>query len=71
MHVAEVKSKKYGTCNRGVDKFFKTLAKLASNSVFLLVKSENNWPKTQKGSVRGKNNPRQHGEWVYICIRQS
>jgi hypothetical protein len=30
---------------RGVDKFFKTLAKLASSSVFSLAKSENNWPK--------------------------
>jgi hypothetical protein len=36
----------YGlACCRGVDKFFKTLAKLASSSVFLLAKSENNWPK--------------------------
>jgi hypothetical protein len=30
---------------RGVDKFFKTLAKLATSSVFSLAKSENNWPK--------------------------
>jgi hypothetical protein len=30
---------------RGLDKFFKTLAKLASSSVFSLTKSENNWPK--------------------------
>jgi hypothetical protein len=30
---------------RGVDKFFKTLAKLASSSVVLLAKSESNWPK--------------------------
>jgi hypothetical protein len=29
----------------GVDKFFKTLAKLVSRSAFLLAKSENNWPK--------------------------
>jgi hypothetical protein len=28
-----------------VDKFFKTLAKLASTLVFSLPKSENNWPK--------------------------
>jgi hypothetical protein len=28
-----------------MDKFFKTLAKLASSSAFLLAKSENNWPK--------------------------
>jgi hypothetical protein len=30
---------------KGVDKFFKTLAKLESSSVFSLAKSENNWPK--------------------------
>jgi hypothetical protein len=30
---------------RGVDKFFKTLAKLASGSIFPLAKSENKWPK--------------------------
>jgi hypothetical protein len=37
-----------------VDKFFKTLAKLASSSVFSLAKSENNWPKLYKGSVSGE-----------------
>jgi hypothetical protein len=41
------------TC-RGVDKFFKTLAKLARSSQFSLAKSENNWPKIKKGLVRGK-----------------
>jgi hypothetical protein len=35
-----------------VDKFFKTLAKLASSSVFSLTKSENNWPKILKGTAR-------------------
>jgi hypothetical protein len=30
---------------KGVDKFFKTLAKLASSSEFSLTKSENNRPK--------------------------
>jgi hypothetical protein len=30
---------------RGVDKFFKTLAKLASSLDFSLAKSENNWSK--------------------------
>jgi hypothetical protein len=39
----------------GVDKFFKTLAKLASCSVISLAKSDNNWPKLFTGSVRGKN----------------
>jgi hypothetical protein len=29
---------------RGVDTFSKTLTKLASSSVILLTKSENNWP---------------------------
>jgi hypothetical protein len=32
-------------CYRGVDKFFKTLAKLAISSEFSLSKSENDWPK--------------------------
>jgi hypothetical protein len=31
------------TLGMGVDKFFKTLAKLASSSEYLLAKSENNW----------------------------
>jgi hypothetical protein len=31
--------------SRGVDKFFKTLARLASSSEFSLAKSENNSPK--------------------------
>jgi hypothetical protein len=30
---------------RGVDKFFKTVAKLASILVFSLAKAENNWAK--------------------------
>jgi hypothetical protein len=30
---------------RGVNKFFKKLAKLARSSIFSLAKSENNWPK--------------------------
>jgi hypothetical protein len=38
---------------RGVEKFSKTLASLASSSVFLLAKSENNWPK--RVSERGKS----------------
>jgi hypothetical protein len=37
-----------------VDKFFKTLAKLASSSVFSLAKSENHWPKIKKGSMSGE-----------------
>jgi hypothetical protein len=44
--------------SRGVDKVFKTLAKLASRPVFSLAKSKNNWPKIKKGSVR-KKTPRQ------------
>jgi hypothetical protein len=31
--------------HRGVNTFFKTLAKLASSPVFLLTKTENRWPK--------------------------
>jgi hypothetical protein len=60
-----------------VGKFFKTLAKLArsaklaSSSVFSLAKSENNWPKIKKELVRGKKNPRQTGECVYIFTHQS
>jgi hypothetical protein len=37
-----------GNPARGVDKVFKTLAKLASSSELLLAKSENNWPKNIK-----------------------
>jgi hypothetical protein len=33
------------SCRRGVNKFLKTFATLASSSVFSLAKSENNWPK--------------------------
>jgi hypothetical protein len=33
---------------------FKTLAKLASSLVFLVAKSETNWPNLQKLSVRGE-----------------
>jgi hypothetical protein len=54
-----------------VDKFFKTLAKLASSSVFSLSKSENNWQKISKKSVTVKKNPHQTGEWVCIVTRQS
>jgi hypothetical protein len=36
-----------------VDKFFKTLAKLASRPTFSLAKIENNWPNILKGSVKG------------------
>jgi hypothetical protein len=39
-----------------VDTFSKAFAKLASSSVFLLSKSENNWPKRDKRSVSGKKN---------------
>jgi hypothetical protein len=54
--------------NRGVDEFFKTLASLASCSIFSLAKTENKWPKIQKGSVRGEKNPCQTGEWVCIFL---
>jgi hypothetical protein len=47
-------TKKMDREDRGVDKFFKTLAKLVSSSVFILAKSENNWPKIQKWLVREK-----------------
>jgi hypothetical protein len=43
--IAEVKFIS-GNVRQGRNKFFKTLAKLASSSVFLLAKSENNRPKT-------------------------
>jgi hypothetical protein len=48
------------TCDRGVNKFFKTLAKLAStcSSVFSLAKSESSWPKNiERVSERRKNSP--------------
>jgi hypothetical protein len=41
----------------GVDKFFKTLTKLVSSSVFLLAKSKNQMAKNiEMVSERGKNN---------------
>jgi hypothetical protein len=39
---------------RGVNKLFKTLARLASRPVFSLAKSENDWPKLWKGYMRGE-----------------
>jgi hypothetical protein len=43
------------TVTRGVDKFYKTHAKLASSLAFSLAKSENNnWPIILKVSVRGE-----------------
>jgi hypothetical protein len=45
----------FAAINRRGNKFFKTLAKLASSSeVLSLAKTENNWPKLYKWSVRGK-----------------
>jgi hypothetical protein len=39
-----------------VDKFFKTLAKLASRTALSLTKTENNWQKIKKRvSEKGKN----------------
>jgi hypothetical protein len=57
---------------RGVDKVFKTLAKLVSSSVFFLAKSENNWPKiyTVQISERKKKLARL-AKWVCIFTRQS
>jgi hypothetical protein len=40
-----IESLMYMHVYRGVDTFFKTLAKLASSFVFSLAKSENNWLK--------------------------
>jgi hypothetical protein len=56
---------------RGVDKFFKTLAKLASSSAFSLAKSENKWPHLYTKSVRGEKSTRQTGDWVCIFTRQA
>jgi hypothetical protein len=52
---------------RGVDKFFKTLAKVASRSEYLLAKSENNC----KTGQWERKNTRQAGEWVCIFTRQA
>jgi hypothetical protein len=70
-HVMHTVSKPEKHKGRGVDKFFKTLAKLASSSEFSLAKSENNWPGLQKLSVRGEKKPRQAGEWACIFTHQS
>jgi hypothetical protein len=43
--VGKLQGNAYRLHCRGVGKFFKTLAKLASSSIFSLAKSENNWPK--------------------------
>jgi hypothetical protein len=44
-----------------VDKFFQTLARLASKE-FSLAKSENNWGSEEEESVRRKKITRQAGE---------
>jgi hypothetical protein len=54
-----------------VDKFFKTLAKLASRPAFSLAKTKKQLAKPIERSVRGEKNPRQTDEWVYIFTRQS
>jgi hypothetical protein len=54
---------------RGVDKFFKTLAKLASSSEFLLAVMKQLAQNIEKVSERGKH-PRQAGEWVCIFTRK-
>jgi hypothetical protein len=50
VHLSDHSAKSYPTTlqryTRGVDKGFKTLAKLASSSIFSLAKSASNWPKT-------------------------
>jgi hypothetical protein len=55
---------------RGVNKFFKTLTKLASSSQFSLTKSKNNWrnnwPNTWKLSVRGKKIARLTSGFVFL-----
>jgi hypothetical protein len=57
--------------SRGVHKFFKTLAKLASSLEYLLAKSDNNWPNISKGSVRGGKKTQQASEWVCIFTREA
>jgi hypothetical protein len=52
--------------SRGVNKFFKTLAKVASISEFSLAKSENNWPNIYKLSVRGKKSARLASGFVIL-----
>jgi hypothetical protein len=50
-----------------VDTFFKTLAKLASSSVVLLAKSEDNWQKnTERVSEREKNLVRLASGFVFL-----
>jgi hypothetical protein len=54
-----------------VDKFFKTLAKLASRPVFLRAKTENKLAKNLARVSEKKKKPRQTGDWVCIFTRQS
>jgi hypothetical protein len=57
---------------RGVDKFFKALASLASSSAFLLTKSKKQQAKNIERDIeREKNSNLQSGEWGCIFIRQS
>jgi hypothetical protein len=52
---------------RDVNKFFKTLTKLASSSVFSLVKSENNWLKNiERESQMGKKLARLASGFVFL-----
>jgi hypothetical protein len=57
---------------RGVDKFFKTLATLASNSVTVFTRQVTKQlaHNIEMVSKKGKN-PRQTGEWVCIITRQA
>jgi hypothetical protein len=51
---------------KDVDKLFKTLAKLASSSEYLLAKSENNWPNVERVSKRGKKLARLASGFVFL-----
>jgi hypothetical protein len=54
-----------------VDKFFKTLAKLASSSEFSLARSEKQLAHYTKWVSEREIIPRQAGEWVFIFTGQA
>jgi hypothetical protein len=84
-YTTKLKTKEYGTMqhacsftltalklsNRGVDKFFNTLARLASSEEFSLAKSENSSGSEEDESVKVKKNTRQAGKLVLAFTRQA
>jgi hypothetical protein len=53
-----------------VDKFFKTLARLASSSEIRLAKSENKLAQNVGTNIEKWENPHHAGDWVFIFTHQ-